>query len=59
MSAAIAAPLGWAGGWLTGAGPLVVGLATGVVVGLLGVRPHKVLLGPLLRSTATRLMSAG
>ncbi|WP_245828365.1 hypothetical protein [Micromonospora avicenniae] len=48
MSAAIAAPLGWTAGWLTGAGPLVVGLATGVVVGLLGVRPHKVLLGPLV-----------
>ena len=46
-SAALAAPLGWVAGEL-GAGPLLVGIGTGVVVGLLGVRPHKVLLGPMV-----------
>jgi hypothetical protein len=46
MSVALAAPLGWVAGRI-GAGPLVVGIGTGAVVGLLGVRPHKVLLGPV------------
>ncbi|MDQ7903951.1 hypothetical protein RB614_05370 [Phytohabitans sp. ZYX-F-186] len=45
-SVALAAPLGWVAGRL-GAGPLLVGIGTGVVVGLLGVRPQKVLLGPV------------
>jgi hypothetical protein len=46
-SVALAAPLGWAAGRL-GAGPLLVGVGTGVVVGLLGVRPQKVVLGPVV-----------
>jgi len=46
-SVALAAPLGWVAGRL-GAGPLLVGVGTGLVVGLLGVRPHKVLLGPVV-----------
>ncbi|MGN9908429.1 hypothetical protein ACTMTJ_12865 [Phytohabitans sp. LJ34] len=45
-SVALAAPLGWLAGRL-GAGPLLVAAGTGVVVGLLGVRPQKVLLGPV------------
>ena len=45
-SAALAAPLGWAAGRVTGAGPVAVGAATGTLAGLLGVRPQKVLLGP-------------
>ena len=48
MSAALATPLGWAAGRLTGAGPMAVGTATGAVAGALGVRPHKVALGPLV-----------
>jgi hypothetical protein len=36
MSSALAGPLGWAAGRITGAGPLAVGVAAGVVVGLLG-----------------------
>jgi hypothetical protein len=48
MSTALAAPLGWALGKATGAGPVVVGLVAGAVAGLLGLRPHKVLLGPLV-----------
>jgi hypothetical protein len=45
-SAALAAPLGWAAGRVTGAGPVAVGAATGALGGLLGIRPQKVLLGP-------------
>lgn len=45
-SAALVAPVGWAAGRLTGAGPVAVGAATGSVGGLLGLRPQKVLLGP-------------
>ncbi|MEV0717587.1 hypothetical protein [Asanoa sp. NPDC050611] len=47
-SAALVAPLGWLVGRLTGLGPIVVGVLVGALVGLLGIRPHKVVLGPLL-----------
>jgi len=47
MSCALVAPLGWAVGRL-GAGPVVVGLVAGGIAGLLGIRPHKVVLGPLV-----------
>src|SRR5499427_9335507 len=46
-SAALVAPLGWAAGRVTGAGPVAVGAATGTLGGLLGIRPQKVLLGPV------------
>ena len=45
-SGALAAPLGWAGGRLSGTGPLTVGAASGAVAGELGLRPQKVVLGP-------------
>lgn len=47
MSGAIVAPLGWVLGKLTGAGPVVTGVVFGALAGLLGVRPQKVVLGPL------------
>jgi hypothetical protein len=47
-SAAVAALLGWVAGQLPGAGPLAVGIAAGAVAGLLGVRPQKVALGPVV-----------
>ncbi|WP_230687254.1 hypothetical protein [Catellatospora vulcania] len=47
MSAALAAPCGWALAAL-GANSLLVGVITGGVAGLLGIRPHKVALGPLV-----------
>ncbi|GIH20275.1 hypothetical protein [Rugosimonospora africana] len=47
MSGALAIPLGWVAGRL-GAGQLVVGIAAGLVAGLLGVRPYKVALGPVV-----------
>ena len=53
-SAALVAPLGWAAGRVTGAGPVAVGAATGTVGGLLGVRPQKVLLGPLFGAAIGR-----
>jgi hypothetical protein len=46
-SAALVAPLGWAAGRFD-AGPVAVGTGTGMVAGVLGVRPQKVALGPLL-----------
>ncbi|MEN3305396.1 MAG: hypothetical protein V7603_1598 [Micromonosporaceae bacterium] len=48
MSVALAAPLGWAFGRVTGAGPVLVGVAAGAVAGLLGIRPPKVFLGLLV-----------
>jgi hypothetical protein len=47
-SVALIAPLGWALGKVTGVGPVVVGLVVGALAGVLGVRPQKVVLGPLL-----------
>jgi hypothetical protein len=48
MSSALAAPLGWAAEWLTGAGPVVVGTAAGAIAGAMGIRPQKVVLGPVV-----------
>ena len=56
-SAALVAPLGWAAGRLR-AGPVAVGAATGALGGLLGVRPEKVVLGPLLGAAIGRAMAA-
>ena len=47
-SGAIAAPAGWLGAKLTGAGPLAVGAVSGTVAGGLALRPQKVALGPVL-----------
>jgi hypothetical protein len=46
VSGAMAAPLGWAAGRF--AGPLAVGTAAGAVAGAMGIRPHKVALGPVV-----------
>jgi len=47
-SAAVVAPLGWLFGEVTGLGPLWTGVVFGALAGLLGIRPHKVVLGPVL-----------
>lgn len=47
-SGAMVAPLGWLAGRTTSATPTQVGTATGLFAGLLGVRPQKVILGPLV-----------
>jgi hypothetical protein len=57
-SAALVAPLGWAGGRVTGAGPVAVGAVTGTLGGLLGIRPQKVLLGPLFGAAVGRGLAA-
>src|SRR5499425_3508455 len=57
-SAALAAPLGWAAGRVTAAGPVAVGAATGALGGLLGIRPQKVLLGPLFGAAVGRGLAA-
>jgi hypothetical protein len=57
-SAALVAPLGWAAGRVTGAGPVAVGTATGTLAGLLGIRPQKVLLGPLFGAAVGRGLAA-
>jgi hypothetical protein len=43
---------------VTRAGPVAVGAATGTVGGLLGVRPQKVLLGPLFGAAVGRLLAS-
>ncbi len=57
-SAALVAPLGWAAGRIAGAGPVAVGAATGALGGLLGVRPQKVVSGPLLGAAIGRALAA-
>ena len=47
VSAALAAPVGWAAG-AAGAGPVAIGAGAGAVAGALGLRPQKVALGPVV-----------
>ena len=47
-SGAIAAPAGWLAQRLTGAGSLPVATVAGAAAGALGLRPQKVLLGPVV-----------
>jgi hypothetical protein len=57
-STALVAPLGWAAGRLAGAGPIAVATATGALGGLLGIRPQKVLLGPVFGVAIGRVFAA-
>jgi hypothetical protein len=57
-SAALVAPLGWTAERLTPAGPVAIGTGTGTIAGLLGVRPQKVVLGPLLGAAIGRAFRA-
>ncbi|HEY8545879.1 MAG TPA: hypothetical protein VIL36_12555 [Acidimicrobiales bacterium] len=52
---AMAAPLGWLAG-RAGAGPVAVGTGAGAVAGALGLRPQKVLGGPLFGAAVGRLL---
>src|SRR6516164_7214742 len=47
MSGALAAPAGWVAG-LAGAGTVPVATAAGAAAGALGLRPQKVVLGPVV-----------
>jgi hypothetical protein len=57
-SCALMAPLGWVVQHLGGA-PVVTGAVAGAVAGLLGVRPQKVILGPVLGAAVGWALSAG
>ena len=50
-STALVAPLGWAAGRVTGAGPVPIAVVTGGIGGVMGIRPQKVVFGPLLGAT--------
>jgi hypothetical protein len=47
-SGAVAAPLGWAVDRLAGVGPVPVATVAGAAAGAMGLRPQKVLLGPVV-----------
>ncbi|HEX2184679.1 MAG TPA: hypothetical protein VHN78_04135, partial [Chloroflexota bacterium] len=53
-SAAIAAPLGWAAGRVTSAGPVALATGTGALAGAMGLRPQKVALGPVFGAAVGR-----
>jgi len=57
-SAALVAPLGWAAGRTGRAGPVAVGAVTGGLGGLLGVRPQKVVAGPVFGAAVGGLLGA-
>ncbi|HWC11300.1 MAG TPA: hypothetical protein VG455_08770, partial [Acidimicrobiales bacterium] len=57
-STALAAPLGWAAGLLTRAGPVAIGTGAGAVAGAMGLRPQKVALGPAFGAAAGRALAA-
>jgi hypothetical protein len=57
-SGAVAAPLGWAMDRLAGVGPVPVATVAGAAAGALGLRPQKVLLGPVV-GAATGMGLAG
>jgi hypothetical protein len=57
-SGAMVAPLGRLAGRTTSATPTQIGTATGLLAGLLGVRPQKVVLGPLVGAVIGRGLQA-
>ena len=59
VSTALAAPLGWVAQKVTKAGPRTVGTSTGVVVGAMGVRPQKVVMGPVVGAAVGQALSRG
>jgi len=56
-SAALVAPLGWAAGRVARVGPVAVATGTGALGGLLGIRPQKVLFGPLFGAAVGRVLA--
>lgn len=57
-SGAIAAPLGWLLGLVPGVGVVIAATVAGTAAGLLGVRPQKVLLGPIIGAATGLGLSA-
>ncbi|HEX2312171.1 MAG TPA: hypothetical protein VHJ17_00430, partial [Thermomonospora sp.] len=58
-STALAAVAGWPAGRLPGAGPVRVGVVAGTVAGVMGVRPQKVALGPVVGAAVGGGLAAG
>ena len=58
MSGALAASVGWAAGRLPHAGPVAVGAGAGAVAGAMGLRPQKVVAGPLFGAAMGRALAA-
>ena len=56
-SAALVAPVGWLAGRSSRAHPTVVGTGVGALAGLLGVRPQKVVFGPLVGAAVGRTLA--
>lgn len=57
MSGALAAPLGWAAGRFAGAGTVAVATGAGALAGAMGVRPQKVLGGPVFGAAAGAVLA--
>jgi hypothetical protein len=57
VSVALAAPLGWVSEKVGGARPRRIGLFTGAVVGMMGIRPQKVAMGPALGLAVGELLA--
>jgi len=55
-SAAMVAPLGWLAGRLGAGGQVAVGAGAGALAGALGLRPQKVVLGPVFGAATGRLL---
>jgi hypothetical protein len=58
-SSAMVAPLGWALERAAGTGATGIGTGIGALAGVLGVRPQKVALGPVVGALVGRAMAAG
>jgi hypothetical protein len=59
MSATLAAPLGWLAGRSRATGnPMVVGTGAGAIAQAMGLRPQKVLAGPLVGAAVGRVLRA-
>jgi hypothetical protein len=57
VSTAMAAPLGWAAGRVRRVSPTAVAVGAGTVAGVLGIRPQKVALGPVVGAVVGRALS--
>jgi hypothetical protein len=58
VTTALAAPAGWLAGRVTGRGPVAVGAGFGLLGGALGVRPQKVVAGPIVGAAVGGALAA-
>ena len=58
MSGALAASLGWVAGRVSKAGPVAVAAGPGTIAGAVGLRPQKVVAGPLFGAAVGRVLAA-